>query len=59
MQLFIIILLISFIIFLFGLHILAKEDLIFVRKNVTIEALFNMAFYTAGVGLLSVQFNAK
>jgi len=55
MQLLIIILLVSFIVFLFGLHILAKEDLIFVRKNVTMEALFNVAFYTAGAGLLSAR----
>lgn len=55
MQLFIIVLLISFVVFLFGLHILAKEDLIFVRKNVTIEALFNVAFYTAILGLLSAR----
>jgi len=55
MQLLIIVLLISFVVFLFGLHILAKEDLIFVRKNVTIEALFNVAFYTAGIGLLSAR----
>lgn len=55
MQLFIIVLVISFIVFLFGLHILAKEDLIFVRKNVTMETLFNIAFYTAGMGLLSAR----
>ncbi|MBI5044516.1 MAG: prolipoprotein diacylglyceryl transferase [Candidatus Levybacteria bacterium] len=52
MQFLIIILILCFIIFLFGLHVLAKEDLVFVRKNVTIELLFNLAFYTAGVGLL-------
>lgn len=53
MQFLIIILVVSFIIFLFGLHVLAKEDLVFVRKNVTMEALFNLSFYAAGVGLLS------
>lgn len=53
MHLLIIILIICFVIFLFGLHVLAKEDLVFVRKNVTMETLFNLAFYTAGIGLLS------
>jgi len=52
MQLLIIILAISLIVFLFCLHVLAKEDLIFVRKNITMEILFNIAFYTIGVGLL-------
>jgi len=55
MQLFIIILIISLVIFLFCLHILAKEDLSFVRKNVTMEMLFNTAFYTVGVGLFSAR----
>lgn len=55
MHLLIIILAICLIIFLFGLHILAKEDLVFVRKNVTMEMLFNLAFYTLGVGLLSAR----
>lgn len=53
MQLLIVILIVCLIIFLFGLHVLAKEDLVFVRKNITMEMLFNLAFYTAGVGLLS------
>jgi prolipoprotein diacylglyceryltransferase len=52
MQLLIIILAISLIVFLFCLHVLAKEDLIFVRKNITMEILFNIAFYTIGIGLL-------
>ncbi|HVZ58209.1 MAG TPA: hypothetical protein VG935_00440 [Patescibacteria group bacterium] len=53
MQLLILVLIFCLVVFLFSLHVLAKEDLIFVRKNVTLEALFNLAFYTAGVGLLS------
>lgn len=55
MHLLIIILIACLIVFLFGLHVLAKEDLVFVRKNVTMEALFNLAFYTAGIGLLSAR----
>jgi len=53
MHLLIIILAISLIVFLFCLHLLAKEDLVFVRKNVTMETLFNIAFFTVGVGLFS------
>jgi prolipoprotein diacylglyceryltransferase len=55
MHLLIVILIISLIVFLFCLHVLAKEDLIFVRKNITMEMLFNIAFYTIGVGILSAR----
>ena len=55
MQILIIVLIVCLLVFLFSLHILAKEDLIFVRKNVTLEVLFNVAFYTMGVGLLSAR----
>lgn len=55
MQLLILVLIVCFLVFLFCLHILAKEDLIFVRKNVTLEVLFNVAFFTAGIGLLSAR----
>lgn len=52
MQFLIIILIISFLVYLFALHVLAKEDLVFVRKNITLETLFNLSFYSAGLGLL-------
>lgn len=52
MQFLIIVLIISFVIYLFALHVLAKEDLVFVRKNITLETLFNLSFYSAGLGLL-------
>ncbi len=55
MHLLIVILLISLIVFLFCLHVLAKEDLIFVRRNITMEMLFNIAFYTLGIGVLSAR----
>jgi len=53
MQFLIIILILCLIIFLFGLHVLAKEDLVFVRKNITLEILFNLAFFAFGIGLFS------
>lgn len=55
MEFLIIILLIGLVVFLFTLHVLAKEDLIFVRKNVTLEVLFNLAFFTAFIGLLAAR----
>lgn len=55
MQFLILILLLSFFIFLFILYLLAKEELVFVRKNITLEALFNFAFLTGFVGLFSAR----
>lgn len=47
------ILLVCLLVYLFTVHLLAKEDLVFVRKNITLETLFNLAFYTCGMGLLA------
>lgn len=55
MQFLILILLLAFLIFLFCLYLLAKEELVFVRKNITLEALFNLAFLTGFVGLFSAR----
>lgn len=43
------------VIFFFGLHVLAKDDLLLVRKNITIESLFNLAFIILFVGLFSAR----
>lgn len=53
MQFLFVVLLICLLVYLFTVHFLAKEDLVFVRKNLTLEALFNLAFYTCGLGLLA------
>lgn len=53
MQYFIIVLLFCFFLFLFTLYVLSHDDFLFLRKNVTLEQLFNIAFLTAGIGLLS------
>jgi prolipoprotein diacylglyceryltransferase len=53
MDLLFVILLICLLVYLFTVHLLAKEDLVFVRKNITLETLFNLAFYTCGIGLLA------
>lgn len=52
MEYLIVVLFLGMFIYFFSLHVLAKEDLIFVRKNVTLESLFNLSFIVLGVGLL-------
>ncbi len=41
----------SFFIFLFCIYILARDELILVRKNITLEILFNFTFYTVIISL--------
>lgn len=53
MQYFIVVLLFCFFVFLFALYVLSHDDFLFLRKNVTLEQLFNIAFLAAAVGLLS------
>lgn len=55
MQIFLIILLLSFIISLFTLYVIGREDVVFIRKNITLEQLFNIAFLASGVGVLSAR----
>lgn len=52
MQFFIIILLFCLLVFLYIVYSLAKDDLVIIRKNVSIETLFNTAFLTAFSSLL-------
>lgn len=56
MQFLFAVLLFCLLVYLFTVHFLAKEDLVFVRKNITLETLFNLAFYTCGIGLLASRF---
>lgn len=46
MQFFILVLLICFLVFLYIVHSLAKDDLVILRKNISIETLFNISFLT-------------
>ncbi|HSW97940.1 MAG TPA: prolipoprotein diacylglyceryl transferase family protein [Candidatus Saccharimonadales bacterium] len=48
-------LIISFFIFLFNLYSLAKDDFILLRKNITLEQVFNYAFINVWVALLSAR----
>lgn len=53
MEIFLIVLFICCIISLFCLYITGREDIVFIRKNVTTEHLFNLTFLTVLVGLFS------
>lgn len=52
----ILILFISLFASLFTLHLLAKDDLILIRKNISLDTLFTQAFLTIIVGLLCSRF---
>lgn len=51
----IIILLICFILFLFALYVLVHDDFIMLRKNVTVEQVFNIAFLVGMISLFSAR----
>lgn len=63
MQFFIFILLICLFIFLYCVYVLANDDFIFLRKDVTMEKLFNIIFAGSMFGLLGARlfygFSAK
>ncbi len=44
-----------FIVFLFCLFVLSKDDFLFLKKNITIEQVFNIAFVAGLVGLFSAR----
>lgn len=44
---------ISFFIFLFCLYLFSRDDFILLRKNVSLEQIFNYAFISAGIGIIS------
>src|SRR3990167_7333740 len=55
MQFFILVLLVCLIVFLFCVHFLAKDDLILLRKDVSMEKFFNLIFLGAIFCLLSAR----
>lgn len=56
MQFFIFVLAICFFIFLFVLYSLSKDDFLIIRKDVSLESLFNTAFSVAFVSLFFARF---
>lgn len=55
MEFFFIFLVISFLIFLFCLYVIGRDDIVFIRKNVTVEHLFNTGFIAAVSGVISAR----
>jgi hypothetical protein len=53
MQFFILVLLFCFSVFLFSLYRLSQDDFLFIRKGITLDNIFNAAFFTAFVSLVS------
>lgn len=47
---------ISFFAFLFCLYSLVRDDVIFIRKNISTEQLFNLAFLTACIAIFCARF---
>jgi len=56
MQFFIIVLIIDFVLFLFRLYHVANDDYVLIKKNKTLEDVFNVAFITALIALLISRF---
>lgn len=48
-------LILSFFVFLFCLYTVCRDDLVLLRRNITLEWLFNQAFLTIVIGLLSAR----
>lgn len=53
MQFFIVVLLICFFIFLFCLYYVSRDDFLLIRRDISEDSVFNIAFLLAGVSLFS------
>lgn len=53
MHFLILVILLCFFIFLFSLYLLTRDDFVLIRKDVTLDMAFNMAFITFAVSVLS------
>jgi prolipoprotein diacylglyceryltransferase len=53
MQFWLFVLLVCFFIFLYCVYVLANDDFIFLRRDLTMEKLFNMIFLSGLIGLLA------
>src|ERR1035437_1315616 len=56
MQFFILVLLICFFVFLYCVHVLANDDFIFLRRDVTMDKIFNIIFLGALVSIFFSRF---
>lgn len=55
MHFFILVLLFCFLIFLFFLHFICRDDFILLRKNISLESVFNLAFLVSIAALLGAR----
>lgn len=55
MQFFILVLLISFFIFIFFLYFVSHDDFVLLRRDISSDNVFNIAFLLSGVALLSAR----
>jgi len=55
MHFFILVLLFCFSIFLFFLHFICRDDFILLRKDISLESVFNLAFITSAVALFTAR----
>lgn len=55
MQIYFLFLFLSFVLYLFWLYKLSKDDIIFIRKNISLDQLFNLVFLVSIIGLLSAR----
>lgn len=56
MQPFVFLLIFCFLVFLFCVYLFSHDDFVFLRKNVSMERVFNLAFLTAFSGLFFARF---
>lgn len=56
MQPFILLLIFCFLVFLFCVYLFSHDDFVFLRKNISMERVFNLAFLTAFSGLFFARF---
>ena len=56
MQFFILVLLVCFVFFLYAVYVLAHDDFVLMRKDISAEQVFNVAFLTAFFALFSARF---
>lgn len=55
MQFFILVLLISFFVFIFFLYFVSHDDFVLLRRDITSDNIFNIAFMLSGVALFSAR----
>ncbi len=55
MEFFLLFLVIGFVIFLFCLYVIGRDDIVFIRKNVSLEHLFNIVFLCVLSGLIGAR----